>query len=678
MKKHSVSSFTAFGRWNRKYSWWLVIGLLVTAVILVITGVILIIVGKPEQQKLLFTIAKFLGAGGTALGSIQAFWKQIREKYELIRLQQTSGHVVISGLGDKGMRLMSSFLVKGYRVVVIESKKDHPDIPGCRERGVLVLIGDASDQVMLDEANTAKAKYLFAVTGSDNANIKIASEGKLLAETAYRNDSTVNLRCYTHITSSSLRSIFAHHDLFARTYNEFDASIFNIYETSARVILEKYPPDLYARKQGLSDKTISFVIIGFSRMGEHIIKQAARIGHYAEWQRLEINVVDRNIKTNSEKFLAVYGDGAKPPSFIVPGVNIRFIDHDPECLLSIEEITCSKPAAVYIALDDDSTGVSLAMRIRSLLPSDDIPIVVCMRSSLSELMEGNESQYTLDLNIQGFNIYDAACGYQVLMDEVTDELARTIHSAYVNTQIPFNENDFKESKPLDFIHAVLKDIPELTDFKEQDPIASLNRILKMPSLYDRIFKKRGTVLAPRFEKLATRTSSIRSKLFHELTITEQTQLFRLNASLLDAAYPMHYPQKKRDNISLVVWEELNEVMKDANRWPADHLSVKLRAIGCDGQDLTPLANIAHNHVFFEMLSEMEHRRWMAERLMDGWRYGLVRNNEKKIHPMIIPYAQLSESEKQKDKDMLENIRNLLASPGWQKQRQFMNDSEKQN
>ena len=651
--------------------------MLVAALTMVITGVILIIVGKPEQQKLLFKIAKFLGAGGTALGSIQAFWKEIREKFDLIRLQQTSGHAIITGLGDKGMRLMSTLVEKGYRVVAIEAKKDHPDIPGCRERGVLVLIGDASDPVMLDEANTAKAKYLFAVTGNDNANIKIASEGKLLAETAYSDDSKVYLRCYTHIASSSLRSIFAHHDLFARTYNEFDASIFNIYETSARVILEKYPPDLYARKQGLSDETISFVIIGFSRMGEHIIKQAARIGHYAEWRRLEINVVDRNIKTNSEKFLAVYGDGAKPPSFIVPGVDIHFIDHDPECLLSIEEITCSKPTAVYIALDDDSTGVSLAMRIRSLLSSDDIPIVVCMRSSLSELMEGSESQYTLDRNIHGFNIYDAACGYQVLMDEVTDELARTIHSAYVNSQIPFVENDFKESKPLDFLHAVLQDIPVLTNIDENEPIYSLNQILKMPSLYDRIHKRRGVALTKRVENLAIQTSSLRDKQFHELTITEQTQFLRLNASLLDAAYPTLYPQNKRDNISLVLWEELNEVMKDANRWPADHLAVKLRAIGCDGQDLTPLANIAHNHDFFETLSEMEHRRWMAERLMDGWRYGQIRNNKKKIHPMIIPYEQLSESEKQKDKDMLENIRNLLASSGWQKQRQFLEMGETQ-
>ncbi len=58
-------------------------------------------------------------------------------------------------------------------------------------------------------------------------------------------------------------------------------------------------------------------------------------------------------------------------------------------------------------------------------------------------------------------------------------------------------------------------------------------------------------------------------------------------------------------------------MKDANRWAADHLSVKLRAIGFDGQDLSVFDKVANDTEFLEKLSEMEHRRWMAERLMDG-------------------------------------------------------------
>ncbi len=677
MAKQTISSYTAFGRWTRKYSWWMVIGMLISAAVLVLAGVILIIIGKPEHQKTLFKIAKFLGAGGTALGSLKAFWKEIQEKYALIRLQQATGHVIICGLGDKGMRLVDT-LGKKLRLVVIEAKKDHPDISGCRERGVLVLIGDASDRVMLDEANTARAKFLFAITGNDQTNIEIAYQGRLLAEAVHKEGESTDLHCYTHIANSSLRSIFARHDLFARTYDEFDASIFNIFETAARVILEKYPPDIFARRQDLSGDTFTIVVIGFGNMGENIVKQIARIGHYAEWKRIEIVVVDCNIKGSSEKFLAVYGDGKTSPSFVVPGVEIRFVDRDPECLSSLEEIMGAPnglPVVVYIALDDDSIGVSIALRVRVMLGSDATPVVACMRSSLSKLMEGKDANFTSDRNVYGFNILDAACGYQVLMEEVTDELAQTIHSAYVNTQIPFTKDDFTTSSPLELLHAITHDISGLPDIDEHDSIASLNRILKLLDIYVHLRKKFGIVLTPLLEKLIGRSPFPSGKTFQELTITEQSQLLRLNASTLEAAYPMLYPDGKRKNKFLLLWKELDEVMKDANRWSADHLSVKLRAIGCDGVDMSPLDQAVNNPAIFENLSEMEHRRWMAERLMDGWRYGPKRDNARKIHHLLVPYDQLSESEKNKDKDMIQNIRNLVAGPGWRKQREFLGTDE---
>jgi len=246
MVKYSVSISTRFGRWLKKYSWRLIIAILIAAAVLAIAGLLLILIGKPTKQEMLFSIAQFLAACGTILGTIKGFWKPIREKYDLIRLQQTSGHIVICGLGDKGMRLMNTFTEKGFRVVVIEAQKDHPDIAGCRERNVLVMIGDASDHVVLEEANTARAKYLFAVSGDDNTNINIAHKGKNLAQADHKVDEKIFLRCYAHVTSSNLRTIFARHELFAKTYAYFDASIFNVYETSARVIFEEYPPDLYA------------------------------------------------------------------------------------------------------------------------------------------------------------------------------------------------------------------------------------------------------------------------------------------------------------------------------------------------------------------------------------------------------------------------------------------------
>ncbi len=651
--------------------------MLIAAVALAIAGLLLIIVGKPAKQEILFNIAQFLAACGTILATIKGFWKQIREKYDLIRLQQTSGHIVICGLGDKGMRLMNTFTEKGFRVVVIEAQKNHPDIAGCRERNVLVMIGDASDYVMLDEANTARAKYLFAVSGDDKTNINIAHQGKNLAEAGHKVDEKIFLRCYAHVASSSLQNIFVRHELFAKAYDYFDASIFNVYETSARVIFEEYPPDFYASQQGISADTIPIVVIGFGIMGENIVKQAARIGHYARWTKLRISMVDNNIKERSEKFIALYGDGKTPPSFVVPDININFVDRDPECLLSSSDIinmAGQKPVAVYIAVDDDSIGISLALRVRRVLGSDATPVIVCMRSSLSELIKGKEARYIVDQNIHGFNIYDAACGYQVLIEEITDELAQTIHSAYVNAQILFTKDDFTESTPLTLLHSVVQDVPIMQNIDEQNPIDSLNQILKKPDLYYCLRAKHRDVLTPKIKRQVNKTKYLRSKTFDRLSVMEQTQILILNASLLDNTYPKLYPAKKRENTALVAWEGLNEFMKDANRWSADHLSVKLRSIGFDGQDLSVFDKVANDPEFLEKLSEMEHRRWMAERLMGGWSYGLKRDNRKKIHDLLIPYEQLAFEEKDKDKDMIQNIKNLVTSAGWKQQRNFFKNS----
>jgi RyR domain len=63
----------------------------------------------------------------------------------------------------------------------------------------------------------------------------------------------------------------------------------------------------------------------------------------------------------------------------------------------------------------------------------------------------------------------------------------------------------------------------------------------------------------------------------------------------------------------------------------------------------------------ERLSEHAHEVWAKQRLADGWSHGPERNDAKKQHPSLVPYAELSESEKQYDRNAaLETIKALLA------------------
>ena len=63
----------------------------------------------------------------------------------------------------------------------------------------------------------------------------------------------------------------------------------------------------------------------------------------------------------------------------------------------------------------------------------------------------------------------------------------------------------------------------------------------------------------------------------------------------------------------------------------------------------------------EELSRNVHEVWAAGRLAAGWKYGPVRDEQKKEHPCLIPYEELSEEEKDFDRaTALSTIRFILS------------------
>ena len=62
----------------------------------------------------------------------------------------------------------------------------------------------------------------------------------------------------------------------------------------------------------------------------------------------------------------------------------------------------------------------------------------------------------------------------------------------------------------------------------------------------------------------------------------------------------------------------------------------------------------------ELLAKNTHEVWSAGRIRDGWTYGEQRDDQKKHHPCLVPYEDLSESEKEYDRNTsLETLKLIL-------------------
>jgi len=120
--------------------------------------------------------------------------------------------------------------------------------------------------------------------------------------------------------------------------------------------------------------------------------------------------------------------------------------------------------------------------------------------------------------------------------------------------------------------------------------------------------------------------------------------------------------------AVLPWDELDEEYRESNRRQAFQIPGKLQTIG---YGITPsLGAAAAEHRFtteeIEALARLEHRYWMEEKFSQGWKFGgkEIRDNQKKLHPCLVPWDDLPEEEREKDRETARNIPPTLAVAGF--------------
>jgi len=62
--------------------------------------------------------------------------------------------------------------------------------------------------------------------------------------------------------------------------------------------------------------------------------------------------------------------------------------------------------------------------------------------------------------------------------------------------------------------------------------------------------------------------------------------------------------------------------------------------------------------------EQSHESWMKEKVATGWKYGLVKDADKKEHPCMVAYADLPPEQKIKDQIFVATVKTFAAALGY--------------
>ncbi len=113
------------------------------------------------------------------------------------------------------------------------------------------------------------------------------------------------------------------------------------------------------------------------------------------------------------------------------------------------------------------------------------------------------------------------------------------------------------------------------------------------------------------------------------------------------------------------WKNLKEYLKESNRQQASQILDKLNLIKCSIRKVKnrEIALMKFSKKEIEVMAELEHARWVVERLSDGWKPAKIKDVSKKLSPYLVAWELLSNDIKELDRDTVRKIPEYLAKAG---------------
>jgi voltage-gated potassium channel Kch len=639
---------------------------------------------KPWQ----YNFARHLAAAVFLIGSLRLLAAVFSERLSEFRAWTRRGHAVVCGLGDTGLRSVRALRAAGLAVTCLELTAGGDGVVEARGRGALVLRQDATQMSSLAAARVDRAESVICVCDDDAVNMRIAALTAAVVQLRGRGPGPTVHVCVTDPDLAQLlRGPLASAD---RTRLHF----FNEDAVWARALLDH--PD--GPLGGRDARAPEIVVLGSGDLGRATVTEAAR-----RWHRLA-----RRVGSVEQASITLYGAEAETAvsdllerhpaaarSCRIKGLPRPADSTFPaDAAARLAAATCA--TAVYCCLPEESENLAAALDAESRVAAPTPVFLPCTKvvGSLAPLLAGGR--------IRPVVLPEGEGALEILHDQSRDAFAREAHAAYLAEREhapdsgsrpadrPWEElpeeyrraNRRHADAALAQLRAVWYEIEPLADWDEHVPELPAAAVEAMAELEHRRWcadrLDHGWRWAPVRDDAAKR---------HDLLVPWERlpedareldrALVRVRPTLLARAGFRLVPSGRREQLARLLyeryraahpggpgWDELPEQEKQWNRSAVDDIPVKLARIGCRvaPHGLGFAREIAFSPQELEQLAELEHERWSAERTAAGWTQG-PRDDERRTHPSLVPWRELAESEREKDREVVRAIPALLASIG---------------
>ncbi len=125
---------------------------------------------------------------------------------------------------------------------------------------------------------------------------------------------------------------------------------------------------------------------------------------------------------------------------------------------------------------------------------------------------------------------------------------------------------------------------------------------------------------------------------------------------------------KNQDRAMRIWEHLDPDLRQSNLDQIDSMRSILRSVGYEVRPASgPIRCPSFSDEVIERMAEMEHGRWVVERLQSGWHHAEARDSAQRRSPYLVGWddPRLGDDVKQWDRDNVRRFPKLLADAGYE-------------